>query len=140
MDDLNFARRRLSRACCQPGWLMSILVLLGAQAQSFAQEFIRRTQDAGLAAMPRSNGVALADYDRDGDVDIYFVNPGSYLSADPATWNRLFSNRGDGTFSDVTSAAGVAGRNSNATQNPTGMGNKMGASWGDYDNDGWPDL
>ena len=44
-------------------------------------------------------------------------------------WNRLFHNNHDGTFTDVTEKAGVAG---------TGYG--MGVAVGDYDNDGWPDL
>ncbi len=77
-------------------------------------------------------GVALFDYDRDGYLDIYLVNGAAIPSLkkdSPIYWNRLFHNNGNGTFTDVTEKAGVAG---------TGYG--MGVAVGDYDNDGWPDL
>jgi hypothetical protein len=77
-------------------------------------------------------GVALLDYDGDGYLDVYLVNGASIPSLkkdSPAYWNRLFHNNHDGTFSDVTEKAGVAG---------AGFG--MGVAVGDYDNDGWPDL
>jgi hypothetical protein len=77
-------------------------------------------------------GVALVDYDNDGYLDVYFVNGASIPSLNkegPAYWNRLFHNNRDGTFTDVTVKAGVAGE-----------GYGMGAAAGDYDNDGWPDL
>jgi enediyne biosynthesis protein E4 len=77
-------------------------------------------------------GVALFDYDGDGYLDIYLVNGAEIPSLEktsPAYWNRLFHNNHDGTFTDVTEKAGVAG---------TGYG--MGAAIGDYDNDGHPDL
>ena len=47
----------------------------------------------------------------------------------PSYWNRLFHNNHDGTFTDVTEKAGVAG-----------AGYGMGVAVGDYDNDGWPDI
>lgn len=77
-------------------------------------------------------GVALLDYDGDGHLDMYLVNGAEIPSLEktsPAYWNRLFHNNGDGTFTDVTEKAGVAG---------TGYG--MGVAVGDYDNDGCPDL
>ncbi len=77
-------------------------------------------------------GVALLDYDGDGRLDIFVVNgatmPGLDKS-DPRFWNRLYRNRGDGSFEDVTESAGVAG-----------TGYDMGVATGDYDNDGHPDL
>jgi hypothetical protein len=77
-------------------------------------------------------GVALFDYDGDGFLDIYLVN-GAEIPAlektSPAYWNRLFRNNRDGTFTDVTEKAGVAG-----------AGYGMGVAVGDYDNDGRPDL
>jgi signal transduction histidine kinase len=57
-------------------------------------------------------GVALLDYDRDGYLDIYFVNGAAIPSLNkegPAYWNRLYHNNRDGTFTDVTAKAGVAG-------------------------------
>jgi len=77
-------------------------------------------------------GVALFDYDGDGLLDIYLVNGAempSLVKTGPKYYNRLFHNNGDGTFTDVTERAGVAG---------SGYG--MGVAVGDYDNDGWPDM
>ncbi len=77
-------------------------------------------------------GVALFDYDNDGYLDVYFVNGAAIPSLrkdSPRFWNRLYHNNHDGTFTDVTEKAGVAGE-----------GYGMGVAVGDYDNDGWPDL
>jgi hypothetical protein len=77
-------------------------------------------------------GVALLDYDNDGYLDVYFVNGAAIPSLkkeSPVYWNRLFHNNRDGTFTDVTEKAGVAGE-----------GYGMGAAIGDFDNDGWPDI
>jgi hypothetical protein len=77
-------------------------------------------------------GVALFDYDGDGFLDIYFVNGAeipSLQKTSPKYWNRLYHNNHDGTFTDVTEKAGLAG-----------AGYGMGVAVGDYDNDGWPDL
>jgi len=77
-------------------------------------------------------GVALLDYDSDGYLDIYLVNGAAIPSLQketPKYWNRLFHNNHDGTFTDVTEQAGVAG-----------AGYGMGVSVGDYDNDGRPDI
>jgi hypothetical protein len=77
-------------------------------------------------------GVAVFDYDGDGRPDIYLVNGAempSLVKTGPEYYNRLFHNNGDGTFTDVTARAGVAG---------SGYG--MGVAVGDYDNDGRPDL
>jgi enediyne biosynthesis protein E4 len=78
-----------------------------------------------------SGGVALIDYDRDGWPDIYFTNaPGIDMAlAGRKARSALYHNNHDGTFTDVTEKAGVG--------NPCWA---MGASVGDYDNDGWPDL
>jgi len=77
-------------------------------------------------------GVALLDYDGDGWLDIYLVNGAAIPSLQkesPAYWNRLYHNNHDGTFTDVTERAGVAG-----------AGYGMGVAVGDYDNDGRPDI
>lgn len=78
-----------------------------------------------------SGGVALIDYDRDGWPDIYFTNAPSVdmALAGRKARSALYHNNHDGTFTDVTEKAGVA--------DPCWA---MGASIGDYDNDGWPDL
>jgi enediyne biosynthesis protein E4 len=78
-----------------------------------------------------SGGVALIDYDGDGWPDIYFTNAQSVDMALHGKKSRsaLYHNNHDGTFTDVTEKAGVA--------YPCWA---MGASVGDYNNDGWPDL
>ena len=73
-------------------------------------------------------GVSVADYDGDGWPDLYFTN--SRFGAA----NALYRNRGDGTFEDVASSAGVA------DLNQPGAGVSMGSVWGDFDNDGREDL
>ncbi|NND46769.1 MAG: VCBS repeat-containing protein, partial [Woeseiaceae bacterium] len=77
-------------------------------------------------------GGSVLDYDNDGWMDIYLVQSGQLPGSDVAVsagGNRLFRNRGDGTFDDVTSSARVG---------DTGYG--MGAAAADYDNDGDADL
>jgi hypothetical protein len=77
-------------------------------------------------------GVCLLDYDNDGWLDIYLVNGSTYDALDgkaAAPHAALFHNNHDGTFTDVTKAAGVANERWG-----------YGCTVGDYDNDGWPDL
>jgi len=105
-----------------------------------AQPFELRTFSTGFGSLAGSNGVAVADYNRDGHLDVYFVVPASYDAGNTQTWNRLFAGLGNGRFMDQTRQARVAGEDVGTLSNPGGMGNKLGASWGDYDNDGWPDL
>jgi hypothetical protein len=78
-----------------------------------------------------SGGVALIDYDRDGWPDIFFTNaPDVNMSlAGTRAKSALYHNNHDGTFTDVTDKAGVGF--------PCWA---MGATVGDYNNDGWPDL
>jgi hypothetical protein len=79
-----------------------------------------------------AGGVALFDYNNDGLLDIFFTNGAeipSLTKTNASYSNRLFRNNGDGTFTDVTDAAGLGG-----------AGYSMGVSAGDYDNDGFVDL
>jgi enediyne biosynthesis protein E4 len=83
--------------------------------------------------LPESTGAGCAvfDYDNDGWMDIYFVNSGKcdiFTPPQPLR-NALYRNNRDGTFTDVTEKAGVAGG-----------GYGMGAAVGDYNADGFPDL
>jgi hypothetical protein len=85
-------------------------------------------------------GVALLDYNNDGLLDIFFVNSGhlrpdageNFDRANPRYWNRLFRQNKDGSFTDVTAAAGLASAG-DATYG-------MGVAAADYDNDGFTDL
>lgn len=72
--------------------------------------------------------VAVVDVDRDGFSDLYVTD------SKEGSRNRLYRNRGDGTFEDVAERLGVADLN----QADTGV--SMGSVWGDYDNDGFEDL
>ncbi len=87
-------------------------------------------------------GVALLDYNHDGLLDVFLVNSG-HLSSPmrsterfdrdmPRYWNRLYRQNRDGSFTDVTEAAGLS---------KAGVGNYgMGVATADYDNDGYTDL
>jgi hypothetical protein len=85
------------------------------------------------------SGVALFDYDNDGRLDLFLINGAPFSDPTPKSsipqktgpqyWNRLYRQKPDGAFEDVTEKAGLAG---------SGYG--MGAAVGDYDNDGNEDL
>ncbi len=109
----------------------------------FAQVFERIETIVGLGDLKRNNGVAVADYDGDGDLDLFVV---SLEKDDPNkeySKSRLYRNENDGTFQDVTEESGLVGFISIDQQTPDfdGLtGDKFGAFWGDYDNDGFPDI
>jgi len=71
---------------------------------------------------------ATADFNRDGWMDLYVTDSRQGFP------NQLYSNNGNGTFTDVASSAGLA------LVNTDKKGASMDCVWGDYDNDGWPDL
>jgi enediyne biosynthesis protein E4 len=79
-----------------------------------------------------AGGVAVFDYNNDGNLDVFFTNGAdinTLKKSDPKYSNRLFENDGHGNFKDVTAKAGLAG---------TGYDN--GVAVGDYNNDGYKDL
>ncbi len=99
--------------------------------------FVQQYCDERISNILESNGTgaAILDYDRDGLMDIYIVNPGPldgvthHKEGTKREPNRLYRNRGDGTFEDVTEKAGVAG-----------TGYSIAVATADYDNDGYPDI
>lgn len=127
------------------GLVLAAVLLMAAGPESGPVRFEGIGAKAGLrfvtenSPTPNKNqvetmvaGVGLFDYDNDGHLDIYLVNGAAIPSLkkeSPAYWNRLFHNDRNGTFSDMTEKAGVAG-----------AGYGMGVAVGDYDNDGLPDL
>ena len=112
-----------------------------------AVSFVDQTSQAGIdfrhfagarsSQLPEDmgSGAAWGDYDNDGYFDLYICDIAAPLTASPEEraaspgGNRLYHNNRDGTFTDVTSRAGVGFK-----------GLSMGAAWADYDNDGWLDL
>ncbi|MFQ5526206.1 MAG: FG-GAP-like repeat-containing protein [Thermoanaerobaculia bacterium] len=87
--------------------------------------FVDATAEAELAGLEPGFGAAWADYDNDGDPDLYLSRNGWNGTAA----NSLLRNDGDGTFTEVAQAAGVADG-----------GSGFHSTWLDYDRDGWLDL
>lgn len=103
-------------------------------AKKAGVNFVLRNGATGEFHQPELmlGGVAALDYNGDGCMDIYFTNGAAMpsLKKTGAQYsNRLFRNNCNGTFTDVTEQAGVAGN-----------GYSMGVAVGDYDNDGYPDI
>ncbi|MBI5086112.1 MAG: CRTAC1 family protein [Acidobacteria bacterium] len=76
-----------------------------------------------------SGGIAFLDYDKDGWLDIFVTSGTRFENPPPEATNRLYRNRRDGTFEDVTGKAGLL---------RTGWA--QGVAVADYNNDGYPDL
>lgn len=84
-------------------------------------QFEKITDSPIVASTGPSLGMAWSDYDLDGYPDLFVANYGDY--------NGLYHNSGDGSFTKITTGdvVGISGNN-------------QGGTWGDYDNDGYPDL
>jgi hypothetical protein len=94
------------------------------------------TKESGLAADNCTTVAAWADYDNDGFLDLYVGRYMDPRKAIPTTFyarngepNQLYHNNGDGTFTNVTDRAGVGEK-----------GLCLGVVWGDFNDDGYPDL
>jgi hypothetical protein len=117
-----------------PGDFVDVTAASGVQFHHYASQTAKKYM---LEIM--GSGVALFDYDNDGRLDIFLVNgapigdptpPGTIpRKTDPKYWHRLYHQKADGTFEDVTERAGVQG-----------LGYGFGVAVGDYDNDGFEDL
>jgi FG-GAP-like repeat/ASPIC and UnbV len=116
---------------------LDILMLRGAWEVPRRMSLLRNrggifedvTLSAGLGEPIATQAAGWADYDNDGHVDLYVAGEFDIAKPDRRNLGRLYHNRGDGTFEDVTAAAGVS----------NGRFGK-GVAWGDYDDDGLPDL
>src|SRR5262249_29958455 len=87
--------------------------------------FVDATLEAKLGRLEPGFGAVWADYDNDGDPDLYIARNGW----NGAAANSLLRNNGDGTFTEVGAQAGVAD-----------TGSSFHAQWFDYNRDGWLDL
>ena len=86
------------------------------------------TKEAGVQNWGPAFTSQWVDYDGDGNLDLFVTaNQGKFFESEAR--NRLFHNNGDGTFTDVTERAGI-----------TSEFPDIGCTWGDYNNDGYPDL
>ncbi|MGH9607021.1 MAG: CRTAC1 family protein [Terracidiphilus sp.] len=113
-----------NRGYCHPDFFppISMFVYRNNGDGTFTEE----AQKLGLAKPGKALGIAIADYDRDGHLDIFVANDSMV--------EHLFHNKGDGTFEEVGLLAGVAVDGNGRTFAG------MGVDFSDYDNDGWPDL
>ncbi|MBI3698217.1 MAG: VCBS repeat-containing protein, partial [Acidobacteria bacterium] len=124
-----------------------ILILSAGQPLLFLNDARGHFRLSPNAFPPRAAGggtmmsAALADYDRDGYLDLYVTAynwpvtaaqlPRPYHDATNGPPNVMYRNRGGGTFEDVTEKTGLNQNNNRFS---------FACSWGDYDHDGWPDL
>ena len=114
----------------EPGVPVRFTDIRKAAGITFLQDSTQTEQKYYLETM--GTGVGWIDYDQDGLMDLYFVQSAATDAYKPSTPLRsaLYHNNGDGTFTDVTSKAGVGGEGHYG----------QGVAVGDFDNDGYPDL
>ena len=126
-------------------YLIVLFVCALPLLSSAAIEFVDVTEEAGISFrhingaegayhLPETLGAggAFFDADNDGDLDLYLVNSGYWEESPPVhdALSALYRNKGDGTFTDITTTAGVGNRGNYG----------QGAACADYDNDGDVDL
>jgi hypothetical protein len=103
-------------------WLFTAAIATEFTCLTGLAQFTAITNGTVVSERGDSTGCAWGDYDNDGYLDLFVSNFGTPL-------NYLYRNNGDGSFSRVTTGA-IAADDTNSE----------GAAWGDYDNDGYPDL
>ena len=116
----------------------------------YSQQFRNITNISDLNEVVGNNGVAVADYDNDGDLDIFIVSARSQDGEE--YWSRLFENTNNGNFIDITESSGINqnlnhdidlinyDEDGNFSFDTIEHGDRLAASWGDFNNDGYPDL
>ena len=112
------------RSYCHPDYFKAAVPLV--YHNNGNGTFTEVAQKIGLAKPAKGLGIQIADYDRDGHIDLFFANDSMV--------EHLYHNKADGTFEEVGLLAGVAAD----IDGHTYAG--MGVDFSDYDNDGWPDI
>src|SRR6266700_2527366 len=112
------------RAYCHPDLFQPIAPLVYHNDGN--GHFTEVSQKIGLSKPGKGLGIALADYDRDGHIDLFVANDSMV--------EFLYRNKGDGTFEEVGLLSEVAVDGDGRTYAG------MGVDFADYNNDGWPDL
>ncbi len=110
--------------------------MMGSGMLLYSQNFSRIESKVGLGIMQGNTGVATSDFDNDGDLDLFVVAKLKDDNGNENSHSRLFRNENNGFFTDITESAGLKPVDSDNNTS----GTKWGASWGDYNNDGNPDL
>src|SRR5580658_2663935 len=124
-DDIYCGERQAGfRSYCHPDLFKPVTTLL--YHNDGGGKFTEVSHKARLDKPGKGLGVAIADYDRDGWIDIFIAND--------SIPEYLFHNKGDGTFEEVGLVSGAALDSSGATFAG------MGVDFADYNNDGWPDI
>ena len=112
------------RAYCHPDWFKPAVPLVFHNNGNGT--FTEIAKSIGMAKPAKGLGIAIADYDRDGRIDLFFANDSMV--------EHLYHNKGDGTFEEVGLVSEVAVDSDGRTYAG------MGVDFADYDNDGWPDI
>jgi enediyne biosynthesis protein E4 len=141
-----------SRPACAQAPAPASATAPAASADRVPGRFVDVTEKAGIHFLHQAphtsrkylietmgSGAALFDCDNDGRLDLYLVNGAPYSDptpkgfipqkTGPEYWNRMYHQKADGTFEDITEKAGLMG-----------VGYGMGVAVADYDNDGYEDL
>jgi enediyne biosynthesis protein E4 len=138
--------KRSSTGVCLAALVLSPTIAMGASSTPFV--LANEARARGVVFVNKNfatdqkhpfetlgGAVAALDYDDDGWVDLFFLNGApspQHLRRDPATFDRLFRNLGNGRFVDVTAESGLSGAGV--------KGYPQGVAVGDYDNDGFVDV
>ena len=136
-----YSAGELTKAAPAPGPQGPSPVIFSDITAQLALNFKRQSSFTSLKYLLEAmgGGAAVFDYDNDGRMDLFFTNGAALKEpmskgdfpdkSNPGFWNRLYHQKQDGTFEDVTEKAGVRGETYS-----------MGVATADYDNDGFTDL
>lgn len=122
---------------------LTLILIFSNTNPLFGQTFERVEIVTGLGLLEENSGVSVADYDGDFDLDLFVVAKAKDEEGIEKTHSRLLRNNNDGTFSDVTDESGLINLLTieEEVDEYFGLnGFKQGAYWGDYNNDGFPDI